>query len=86
MSPWLATGWAGEAKLGLGQFKNDHVQKIELQAPLLLSGAGEQGRHRGGDRSQMLLVKVCTKFEDARYGETLMHARLACKGAVAWNV
>lgn len=65
---WLASGWAGEAKLGLGQFRNDHVQKIELQAPLLLSGGGSgggSGRRRGDERSQMLLVKVhCSEMMD----------------------
>lgn len=48
---WMLSGRAGEARLGLGQFRNGHVRKIELQAPLLLSGSG-------GHRSQLLLVKV----------------------------
>lgn len=65
-APWPASGWAGEAKLGLGQFRNDHVQKIELQAPLLLSGAGAGGwgRQFEDDRSPMLLVKVHILFEN----------------------
>ncbi|CAM9862354.1 unnamed protein product, partial [Hapterophycus canaliculatus] len=50
---WLSSGRAGEAKLGLGQFRNDHVRKIELQVPLLLTGSGG-----GGYLSQLLLIKV----------------------------
>eukprot|EP00752_Nemacystus_decipiens_P003390 g3137.t1 len=65
-TPWLSSGRAGEAKLGLGQFRNDHVQKIELQAPMLLSGAGELGRKREGQRSQMLLVKALLGLERVR--------------------
>lgn len=71
--PGLASGWAGEAKLGLEQFRNDHVQKIELQAPLLLSGAacaggGEWGRQREAGRSHMLLVKVrCLKSAEVKF-------------------
>ncbi len=52
--PWPPSGRVGEARLGLGQFRNDHVQKVELQAPLLLSG----GCGHGNDRSRLLLVKV----------------------------
>eukprot|EP00903_Cladosiphon_okamuranus_P014535 g13482.t1 len=66
--PWLASGWAGEAKLGLRQFRNDHVQKVELQAPLLLSGGGGSGRQREDERTQMLLVKAILGLERVRSG------------------
>ena len=53
---WPSPGRVGEARLGLGQFRNDHVQKVELQAPLLLSCVGQEK-----NRSRMLLVKVRTE-------------------------
>lgn len=49
-----------EARLGLDQFRNDHVQKVELQAPLLLS-TGRDGGGGGSDRSHLLLIKVCAQ-------------------------
>lgn len=56
---WCLSGRAGEARLGLGQLRNDHVRKIELQAPLLLRGGEDGGGGGGGGyRSQLLLMKV----------------------------
>ncbi|CAM9507237.1 unnamed protein product, partial [Discosporangium mesarthrocarpum] len=50
----------GEASLGLEQFRNDHIRKVDLQAPLVLtSGAG---LHAG----VLLLLKASVGLERAR--------------------
>ncbi|CAB1107896.1 unnamed protein product [Ectocarpus sp. CCAP 1310/34] len=64
--PWSSSGRGGEARLGLDQFRNDHVQKVELQAPLLLYGSGKRGCDRDVNRSQLLLVKAVLGLERVR--------------------